>query len=111
VPHRAVSMRLKKMATIGGQQDMALSDSECENVSVPYGRVCSSGVKRGEHIVTEAPEFRNNPQSDGPCVHEVLRLERRVCSQQFLLARPWPLRLLQQPDRNSSPNDTGFAAA
>ena len=54
-------MWLKKMATIGGQQDMALGDSECENVNVPYGRVCSYGVKRGEHIVGEALEFRNNP--------------------------------------------------
>jgi len=76
VVHRSVSMQLEKVAAIVGRQNTAFGNYECENVSVPYGRVCSSGVRRGE-----------------------------------LPARSGVSRLLQQPDRNSSPNDTGFAAA
>lgn len=64
VVHRSVSMQLEKVAAIVGRQNTAFGNSECENVSVPYGRVCSSGVRRGEHIMAEAPQFRNKRQSD-----------------------------------------------
>ncbi len=69
-------MQLKKVAAIVGQQDTAFANSECKNLRVWYGRVCSSSINLRASsevstaplimlkIIAEAPEFRNNRQSD-----------------------------------------------
>ncbi len=44
VLHRAASMQLNKVAAIVGQQDTAFGNSECKNLRVWYGRVCSSSI-------------------------------------------------------------------
>jgi hypothetical protein len=42
-------MQLRKVPAIVGQQNTAFGNRECKNLGVRYRRVCSSGVKRGEH--------------------------------------------------------------
>ncbi len=75
VLHRAASMQLNKVAAIVGQQDTAFGNSECKNLRVWYRRVCSSSSISASSevstaplimlkIIAEAPEFRNNRQSD-----------------------------------------------
>jgi hypothetical protein len=76
VRRRAASMQLNQVAAIVGQQDTAFGNSECKNLRVWHGRVCSSFINLRASsevstaplimpkIMAQAPEFRNNRQSD-----------------------------------------------
>ena len=62
VVHGSMSMQKQKMATIVGDQDPVLRCSECQNLRVRHGCVRSFSVERGQYIVSQAAELRDNLQ-------------------------------------------------
>lgn len=55
-----ISMELKEVATIVRQQDPAVCSGERQHLRIRHGRVCVTGVHRGQYIISEAAQFHHD---------------------------------------------------
>jgi hypothetical protein len=60
--HRSVPMQMQEMTAVMRQENTAFGDCEFEDIGVRHRGVCSSRIERGQHIVAQRPEFRDNLQ-------------------------------------------------
>jgi hypothetical protein len=62
VVRRSVAMHRQKMAPVVLQENPLVRGGECQNFRVRHGSIRPSSIQRGQHIMPQTPEFRDDLQ-------------------------------------------------